>query len=139
MLNSVSNTKLYPPSRVYHLRVNPASLASRGTFRLDLSKPEHFGWLLLSPNNLAHHMPWAYINAMKLLILNKQHRRKMARARLGEGQAGERSGQGNWKVRRGAVGRRPFRSLRCAGEIRQYEEELQRLGPGSVLRRGTHR
>jgi len=81
MLNSVSNTKLYPPSRVYHLRVNPASLTSRGTFRIDLSKPEHFGWLLLSPNNLAHHMPWAYINAMKLLILNKQHRRKMARAR----------------------------------------------------------
>ena len=81
MLSSVSNTKLYPPNRVYHLRVTPGGIGSRGTFRMDLSEPKHFGWLLLSPNNLNHHMPWAYTNAMKLLILNKEHRRKMARAR----------------------------------------------------------
>jgi hypothetical protein len=81
MLSSVSNTKLYPPNRVYHLRVTPGGIGSRGTFRIDLSEPKNFGWLLLSPNNLAHHMPWAYTNAMNLLILNKEHRRKLARAR----------------------------------------------------------
>ena len=81
MLSSVSNTKLYPPNRVYHLRVTPGGIGSRGTFRMDLSEPKNFGWLLLSPNNLAHHMPWAYTNAMNLLILNKEHRRKLARAR----------------------------------------------------------
>ncbi len=81
MLSSVSNTKLYPPNRVYHLRVTPGGIGSRGTFRMDLSEPKNFGWLLLSPHNLSHHMPWAYTNAMKLLILNKEHRRKMARAR----------------------------------------------------------
>merc|ERR1719321_2004771 len=134
MLSSVSNTKLYPPNRVYHLRVTPGGIGSRGTFRMDLSEPKHFGWLLLSPNNLNHHMPWAYTNAMKLLILNKEHRRKMARA-LGEGEARERARPGDRDLRGGAVGRGPLWPLRRAGAVRPHAAELCGLGPGGGLRR----